>query len=183
MWDDTPQKNRNYIWENFANGSQVLFMDPYLVNWPKWKRNLCLAPVRGIGTAPDPRYDNFRDNLGYLVRYSRKLNLAEVTPRGELSFDGLLSRPDPRRRGGVPRLRPRRGLVHAGPLRHAELPKPCRRMVRPGEREDDHAEPRPRRIVLPVVPRPVPRRCGVVRGGCRGPQLIVRRIPVSREGE
>jgi hypothetical protein len=65
-----------------------LFMDPYLVNWPKWKRNLCPAPVRGIGIAPDPRYDNFRDNLGYLVRYSRKLNLAEVTPRGELSSTG-----------------------------------------------------------------------------------------------
>ncbi len=89
MWDDTPQKNRNYLWENLANGSQVLFMDPYLVNWPKWKRNLCLAPVNGIGTAPDPRYDNFRDNMGYLVRYSHKLNLAEVTPRGELSSTGF----------------------------------------------------------------------------------------------
>ncbi len=89
MWDDTPQKNRNYIWENFANGSQVLFMDPYLVNRPKWKWNLCLDPVNGIGTAPDPRYDNFRDNMGYLVRYSRKLNLAEVTPRGELSSTGF----------------------------------------------------------------------------------------------
>jgi hypothetical protein len=89
MWDDTPQKNRNYIWENFANGSQVLFMDPYLVNWPKWKRNLCLGPVNGIGAAPDPRYDNFRNNLGYVVRYSRKLNLAEVTPRGELSSTGF----------------------------------------------------------------------------------------------
>jgi Putative collagen-binding domain of a collagenase len=89
MWDDTPQKNRNYIWENFANGSQVLFMDPYLVNWPKWKRNLCLDHVNGIGTAPDPRYDNFRDNMGYLVRYSRRLNLAEVTPRGELSSTGF----------------------------------------------------------------------------------------------
>jgi hypothetical protein len=88
MWNDTPQKNRNYIWENFANGSQVLFMDPYLVNWPKWKRNLCPAPVRGIGVAPDPRYDNFRDNLGYLVRYARKLHLAEVAPRGELSSTG-----------------------------------------------------------------------------------------------
>jgi hypothetical protein len=88
MWNDTPQKNRNYIWENFARGCQVLFMDPYLVNWPKWKRNLCLNPVRGIGSAPDPRYENFRDNLGYVVRYAHKLNLAEVAPRGELSSTG-----------------------------------------------------------------------------------------------
>jgi hypothetical protein len=89
MWSDTAQKNRNYIWENFANGSQVLFIDPYLVNWPKWKRNLCLAPSHGIGSAPDPRYDNFRDNLGYVMRYARRLNLADVNPRGELSSTGF----------------------------------------------------------------------------------------------
>ena len=41
MWNDTPQKNRNYAWENFANGNQVLFMDPYLVYYPRQKRNLC----------------------------------------------------------------------------------------------------------------------------------------------
>jgi hypothetical protein len=89
MWDDSPEKNRNYIWENFANGSQVLFMDPYLVHWPNWKRNLCMNPVRGIGSVPDPRYDNFRDNLGYLVDYARKLNLAEVAPRPELTSTGF----------------------------------------------------------------------------------------------
>ena len=26
MWNDTPQKNRNYAWENCLNGNQVLFM-------------------------------------------------------------------------------------------------------------------------------------------------------------
>jgi hypothetical protein len=89
MWNDTPQQNRNYIWQNFANGSQVLFMDPYLVHWKRWKRNLCLDPVHGIGSVPDPRYDKFRDNLGYLVRFARKLNLSQVAPRGELSSTGF----------------------------------------------------------------------------------------------
>src|SRR5262249_36090490 len=32
-----------------------------------------------------PRWDNFRDNLGYILRYSRKLNLAKVAPRASLS--------------------------------------------------------------------------------------------------
>ena len=85
MWNDTPQKNRNYIWENFANGNQVVFMDPYLVYYPRQRRNLCLDPVNGIGSKPDPRYENFRDNLGHLVRYSRKLNLANVTAMSTLS--------------------------------------------------------------------------------------------------
>jgi hypothetical protein len=84
MWNDTPRKNRNYAWENFTNGNQVLFMDPYLVYYPRQKRNLCLSPVRGIGTKLDPRWENFRNNLGYLVRYARKLDLANVTPRGSL---------------------------------------------------------------------------------------------------
>jgi hypothetical protein len=84
MWNDPPQKNRNYAWENFTTGNQVLFMDPYLVDYPRENRNLCPSPVNGIGTQPDPRWDNFRNNLGYLLQYSRKLNLANVTPRSSL---------------------------------------------------------------------------------------------------
>jgi hypothetical protein len=84
MWNDTPQVNRNYAWENFTTGNQVLFMDPYLVYYPRQKRNLCLSPVNGIGSQPDPRWENFRHNLGYILRYSRKLNLANVAPRPTL---------------------------------------------------------------------------------------------------
>jgi hypothetical protein len=84
MWNDTPQANRNYAWENFTTGNQVLFMDPYLVYYPRQNRNLCAAPVNGIGSEPDPRWDNFRSNLGYILRYSRKLNLANVAPSSTL---------------------------------------------------------------------------------------------------
>jgi hypothetical protein len=66
----------------------VLFMDPYLVSYPREKRNLCRSPVNGIGDRPDPRWENFRDNLGYVLRYSRRLNLARVTPRGSLCSTG-----------------------------------------------------------------------------------------------
>jgi hypothetical protein len=85
MWNDTPRVNRNYAWENFTNGNQVLFMDPYVVYYPREKRNLCPDPVDGIGSGPDPRWDNFRDNLGYVLKYSHKLNLARVVPSGALS--------------------------------------------------------------------------------------------------
>ena len=153
MWDDTPQKNRNYIWENFANGSQVLFMDPYLVNWPKWKRNLCLCSGSRHRHRARPTLRQLPGQSGLPCALLAQAQPGRGHSQGRTLVDGLLSRPDPRRRGGVPRLRPRRGLVHAGPLRHAELPEPCRRMVRPGEREDDYAKPSPRRIVLTVVPR------------------------------
>jgi hypothetical protein len=88
MWNDTVQRNRNYAWENFINGNQVLFMDPYVVYYPREKRNLCASPADAICNAPDPRYDNFRDNLGYIVRYSRRLNLAAVGPHGSLASTG-----------------------------------------------------------------------------------------------
>jgi hypothetical protein len=84
MWNESPRSNRNYAWENFMNGNQVLFMDPYLVYYPRENRNLCRAPVNGIGSKPDPRWENFRNNLGYILNYSRKLNLARVTPSPSL---------------------------------------------------------------------------------------------------
>ena len=84
MWNDTPQKNRNYAWENFTTGNQVLFMDPYLVYYPRENRNHCVSPVNGIGDKPDPRWENVRNNLGYLLQYSRKLNLAYVRSRSSL---------------------------------------------------------------------------------------------------
>jgi hypothetical protein len=88
MWKDAPQVNRNYEWENFMHGNQVLFMDPYVAYYPRESRNLCVSPTNAICRGPDKRYDNFRDNLGYILRYSRKLNLAGVTPRRALSSTG-----------------------------------------------------------------------------------------------
>src|SRR5262249_40584970 len=84
MWNDSAQTNRNYAWENFTNGNQVLFMDPYVVYYPRENRNNCVSPTNGICSGPDPRWNNFRQNLGYILRYSRKLNLSTVTPQSAL---------------------------------------------------------------------------------------------------
>lgn len=85
MWNDTPMMNRNFAWENFANGNQVMFMDPYLLYYPRENRNFCTDVVNGIGRVPDARWDNFRDNLGYILKYSRRLRLANITPQPALS--------------------------------------------------------------------------------------------------
>lgn len=88
MWLLTPQQNRNYAWENVLNGNSVLFMDPYLVYYPRQDRNDCLSPTHGICSAPDPRYENFRNNLGYTLRYASKLSLARAIPQPDLSTTG-----------------------------------------------------------------------------------------------
>jgi hypothetical protein len=74
---------------SLTSGNQVLLMDPYVVHYPRQKRNLPLSPEHGIGTAPDPRWENFRNTLGDLVRYARRLKLNFVTPRGALSSTGF----------------------------------------------------------------------------------------------
>jgi hypothetical protein len=86
MWNNTVQQNRNYAWENFVRGNQVAFMDPYLVYYPRENRNNCSSPKNGICSAVDTRYDNFRDNLGYILAYSRKLNLKAAEPSTTLCY-------------------------------------------------------------------------------------------------
>lgn len=88
MWNDSPRVNRNYFWINFTNGNQTLFMDPYVVYYPRESRNLCPAPVNGIGSGPDPRWDNVRATMGYIRDYADRMNLAAMTPQGNLSSTG-----------------------------------------------------------------------------------------------
>ncbi|HKV25953.1 MAG TPA: IPT/TIG domain-containing protein [Candidatus Acidoferrum sp.] len=83
------QTVRNYVWENFANGSQVLFMDPYEIYWTAGSRNLCPSPLGGICSGPDTKYDNFRDNLGYTLNYANRMDLAKMTPHSGLTNTGF----------------------------------------------------------------------------------------------
>lgn len=88
IWNDSPQVNRNYFWVNFTNGNQTLFMDPYVLYYPRERRNLCPSPVNGIGSGPDPRWENVRDTMGYIRTYADRMNLAAATPQGHLSSTG-----------------------------------------------------------------------------------------------
>jgi hypothetical protein len=88
LWNDTEQAVRAYIWGNFTRGSQVLFMDPYEVYYPREGRNECTSPERGICSAPQPRYDNLRANLGYTRQYADRMDLIGMTPQGDRTSTG-----------------------------------------------------------------------------------------------
>ncbi len=60
-------------------------MDPWVVFYPREKRNLCQSPVHGIGFAPDARWENVRANMGYIRTYAERMNLAAMRPRRDLS--------------------------------------------------------------------------------------------------
>jgi len=52
MWNDSAQANRNYFWINFTQGNQTLFMDPYVVFYPREKRNLFQRQCMGLVRRP-----------------------------------------------------------------------------------------------------------------------------------
>jgi hypothetical protein len=85
IWLDSPEKNRNYVWANFVNGNQVMFMDPYVVHYSRQSRNNFETSTNGISNRANPRWDNVRDNMGYILNYSRRMNLAKVLPHHEVS--------------------------------------------------------------------------------------------------
>jgi hypothetical protein len=88
MWTDSAQIHRAYVWGNFTHGSSVLFMDPYVLYYPRGGRNECSSPVHGICSAPHPRYDNLRANLGYTRQYADRMDLLGMTPQSNLASTG-----------------------------------------------------------------------------------------------
>ena len=88
MWNDSAQVNRSYFWINFTQGNQTLFMDPYLVYYPRENRNLCPSPINGISRTPDHRWDQVRDTMGYIRDYADRMELAAMTPQPVLSSTG-----------------------------------------------------------------------------------------------
>jgi hypothetical protein len=88
MWNDSAQLNRNFFWINFTQGNNTLFMDPYVVYYPRENRNLCLSPINGVCSEPDSRWDNVRNTMGFIRDYAERMNLAAMTGQGNLSSTG-----------------------------------------------------------------------------------------------
>jgi hypothetical protein len=69
---------RTWVWENFLQGNQCLFMDPYLDPSHDPGRN---DPPNG---KPDPYWDSLRQAMGQSRRYAERMDLAEAAPHPEL---------------------------------------------------------------------------------------------------
>ena len=171
MWNSTAQQNRNYAWQNFTNGNQVAFMDPYVVSYPREGRNVCPSPTNGICTGPDPRWDNFRDNLGTILKYSAQAESCERPAEQLPLFHQQLSGADAGGRAEVPDLRPKRRLVHRQPLGDGQFANAQRGVVQSVHGRDDRRWLGFGRIVVTIVYAAVQRRRRAVSGrfgGTRG---------------
>jgi uncharacterized protein DUF6298/collagenase-like protein with putative collagen-binding domain len=74
-----PCGDQQWMWKSFLRGLNVAFMDPYD----------CTADWSPGGCDPnDPVWVSLRLNLGYAVKFAERLNLAAMTPRGDLTSTG-----------------------------------------------------------------------------------------------
>jgi hypothetical protein len=74
---------RVWVWENFTQGNQCLFMDPYLDPSHDPGRNY------PAGGRPDPYWDTLRDAMGWTLAYAERMNLAATVPHNELASTGF----------------------------------------------------------------------------------------------
>jgi hypothetical protein len=77
-----------WAWENFTSGNNLLFMDPYLVQWKDRNspEGLCSG---GQCTALDPRWETIRSAIAQTRTFAEKINLTAMRPRGDLSSSGF----------------------------------------------------------------------------------------------
>jgi hypothetical protein len=76
---DGVDAQRAWVWKNFANGCQCLFMDPYLDPSHDPNRNF------PEGTKPDPYWEPLRNTMGMSRTFANRMNLARAVPHPELS--------------------------------------------------------------------------------------------------
>lgn len=72
IWPIAPQ--RGWIWECFLRGIQPILMDSYTYSDPSW-----------ISVAEQ---EAMRKAMGYALTYAEKMNLAAMTPCGNLASSG-----------------------------------------------------------------------------------------------
>jgi len=67
--------NHGWVWRSFLRGYNPIFMDPY--------------DGSILGERFDPKFELLRRNMGYTLRYARRVNLAAMTPRSDLASTGF----------------------------------------------------------------------------------------------
>jgi hypothetical protein len=81
---DGAKGQRAWVWENFTSGSNVAFMDPYLVVWPGRNAPAGKTADPRVGLELDPFYAPIRDAMGMTLTYANRTNLVAMTPQPSL---------------------------------------------------------------------------------------------------
>jgi hypothetical protein len=68
--------NHAWVWRSFLRGHNPIFMDPY---------DGAILGDTNTARMVSPQFELLRLNMGYTLRYAAKMNLAAMTPHGELA--------------------------------------------------------------------------------------------------
>ena len=85
MKHDGLPAQRAWVWENFASGNNVAFMDPYLVVWPDRNAPEGSTADPYVSVRPDKYWDVLRNAMGSTLTYANRMNLVAMTPQPSLS--------------------------------------------------------------------------------------------------
>src|SRR5262249_40921450 len=80
---------RAWVWENFAAGNNVAFMDPYLTKWQKRNYPTGSTADPDVGTQLDPYWNVIRDAMEATSNYANRMNLVAMKPQDGLSSTGF----------------------------------------------------------------------------------------------
>jgi hypothetical protein len=88
---DGPAGQQAWVWKNLTRGNQTLFMDPYLAKIggsvpPGRNHPIGTNPADAyFGLSPDPYWEAIRIAMGRARTYADRIDLAAMTPRGDLA--------------------------------------------------------------------------------------------------
>ena len=121
MWNDTPQKNRDYAWQNFLNGNQVLFMDPLPSPLPARESELVSFPGQRHRRRPRPSLGEFPQQSRLCSAVFAQAQPGQCHPQGFTVLDQILPGANSVRGRRVPGLYSCRRCLHHGSFGHARL--------------------------------------------------------------
>jgi hypothetical protein len=82
---DGKSGQRAWVWKNFTSGSNVAFMDPYLVKWPNRNSPGGSTADPHIGLTTDDYWDDLRSAMGATLTYANRMDLTAMSPQPSLS--------------------------------------------------------------------------------------------------
>jgi hypothetical protein len=77
--------DRSWVWKSFCRGMNVLFMDPYHEARMEGGREATWTDHLRDAPELDARWDPIRRNMGYVLSYAKRMDLAAAVPRDDLA--------------------------------------------------------------------------------------------------
>ena len=129
MWNDTPQKNRNYAWENFTDGQSSAVHGPVPGLLPARESEPVPFSGQRHRQQAGPALGEFPEQPGISPAIFTQAQPGQCHSQEFSLFDEILPSADPARRRGIPGLCSRRRRIYHGSFCYVQRAEAGGRMV------------------------------------------------------